>query len=167
MRLFSEELNFGSYEILLTLPVSFTQIILGKFFAAVFFIAAILLPTLSYPFFISFVGNLDWGPVIGGYAGAILLGAAFSAVGLFASAITRNQIIAFIFSAVVCFFLTIVDKLLFFFPDSIVSVIGYVGAGNHFQNIAKGVIDSRDVLYFLSIIFIGLYATYLAMQEKK
>lgn len=166
MRLFSEELNFGSYEILLTLPVSFTHIIVGKFLAAVLFIAAALLPTLSYPFFISFVGNLDWGPVMGGYAGAMLLGGAFSAVGLFASALTRNQIIAFIMGAVVCFFLTIIDKLLFFFPKSILGVIGYLGAGYHFQNIAKGVIDTRDVLYFFSVIFISLYATYLAMQEK-
>ena len=96
MRLFSEEFNVGSYEILLTLPVTFRDIIIGKFLAAVVFIIAILIPTLSYPMFIAFLGQLDWGPVIGGYAGALLLGAAFSAIGLFASALTRNQIIAFI-----------------------------------------------------------------------
>lgn len=167
MRLFSEELNVGSYEILLTLPVTFREIILGKFLASVVFVAAILLPTLAYPLFISFLGQLDWGPVIGGYAGAILLGAAFCAVGLFASALTRNQIIAFIVGMIVCFSLTLIDKMLFFFPRSLLGIVGYLGADFHFQNIAKGIIDSRDILYFLSIIFVGLYGAHLAMQEKK
>ena len=167
MRLFSEELNVGSYEILLTLPVTFREIILGKFLASVVFVAATLLPTLAYPLFISFLGQLDWGPVIGGYAGAILLGAAFCAVGLFASALTRNQIIAFIVGMIVCFSLTLIDKMLFFFPRSLLGIVGYLGADFHFQNIAKGIIDSRDILYFLSIIFVGLYGAHLAMQEKK
>lgn len=167
MRLFSEEFNVGSYEILLTLPVTFRDIIIGKFLAGVVFIAAILIPTLSYPIFIAFLGQLDWGPVIGGYAGALLLGAAFSAIGLFASALTRNQIIAFIVGLIICFSLTVIDKMLFFFPEKLLGVIGYIGADFHFQNISKGIIDSRDILYFLSIIFIGLYCTHLAVQEKK
>ncbi len=167
MRLFSEELSVGSYEILLTLPVTLRDIIIGKFLAGVVFVAAILAPTLSYPIFISFLGQLDWGPVVGGYIGAILLGAAFSAVGLFASSLTRSQIIAFIVGMVICFSLTLIDKMLFFFPQSLLGVIGYLGADFHFQNISKGIIDSRDVLYFLSIIFIGLYGAQLAMQEKK
>ena len=80
MRLFSEELNIGSYEILLTMPVTFSDVILGKFLASVVFVAAMLFPTLAYPITVSILGQLDWGPVIGGYVGAILLGAAFSAV---------------------------------------------------------------------------------------
>lgn len=167
MRLFSEELSVGSYEILLTLPVTLRDIIIGKFLAGVVFVAAILAPTLSYPIFISFLGQLDWGPVVGGYMGAIFLGAAFSAIGLFASSLTRSQIIAFIVGMVICFSLTLIDKMLFFFPQSLLGVIGYLGADFHFQNISKGIIDSRDVLYFLSIIFIGLYGAHLAMQEKK
>ncbi len=166
MRLFSEELNVGSYEILLTLPVTPGDIIFGKYLAGVIFIAVALVPTVSYPLFISFLGQLDWGPVIGGYLGAILLGAAFTAVGLFASAITRNQIIALIVGIGICVVLTLIDKMLFFFPSSLVGIIGYLGADFHFINVAKGIIDSRDVLYFLSVIFIGLYGTYLAMQEK-
>ncbi len=167
MRLFSEELSVGSYEILLTLPLTFRDIIIGKFLAGVVFVTAILAPTLSYPIFISFLGQLDWGPVVGGYIGAILLGAAFSAVGLFASSLTRSQIIAFIVGMVICFSLTLIDKMLFFFPQSLLGVIGYLGADFHFRNISKGIIDSRDILYFLSIIFIGLYGAHLAMQEKK
>ena len=103
MRLFSEEFNVGSYEILLTLPVSFKDIILGKFLAAVLFMAAALLPTLSYPICVSTLGELDWGPVMGGYMGAILLAAAYAAIGLFASSLTRNQIVAFIVGTVICF----------------------------------------------------------------
>ena len=154
MRLFSEEFNVGSYEILLTLPVTFKQIILGKFLAALIFVVAALVPTLSYPIFISVLGELDWGPIIGGYLGAILLGGAYAAVGLFASAITRNQIIAFIVGMGICFMLTLIDKMLFFFPPSLLGVLGSLGAELHFSNIAKGIIDSRDVFYFLSAIFI-------------
>ncbi|MBW2367691.1 MAG: ABC transporter permease subunit [Deltaproteobacteria bacterium] len=167
MRLFSEELNIGSYETLLTLPVTALDIILGKFLAASAFMAAMLLPTLSYPIFISFLGDLDWGPVIGGYIGAILLGSAYCAIGLFASSVTRNQIIAFIIGLLICFCLTMIDQMLFFFPQMLVGVVNQLGAGFHFQNISRGIVDSRDLLYFLSVIFIGLFATKLAMEEKK
>ena len=167
MRLFSEELNVGSYEILLTLPVTFRDIIIGKFLAGLAFVVAILLPTLSYPIFISFLGDLDWGVVAGSYIGTILLGAAYVAIGLFASSLTRNQIIACIVGMVICAILAIIDKMLFFFPQSILGVVVYLSAAAHFDNVAKGIVDTRDILYFLSIMFIGLYATHLVMQEKK
>lgn len=166
MRLFSEELNVGSYETLLTLPVTYRDIVLGKFLAASGFVAAMLVPTLFYPVSVATLGQIDWGPVVGGYIGTLLLGAAYAALGLFASSLTRNQIIAFIVGMTLCFILTLIDKMLFFFPRGILGVVGYLGASTHFQNIAKGVIDSRDLLYFLSVMFIGLYATDLAMKEK-
>ena len=167
MRLFSEELSIGSYEVLLTMPVTPVDVILGKFLASVAFVAAMLVPTLFYPVTIIFLGQLDWGPVVGGYVGAILLGGAFSAIGIFSSSLTRNQIIAFIIGMAICFTLTLIDKMLFFFPESILSFITYLGADSHFKNISKGIIDSRDVLYFLSVIFMALYASRLAIQEKK
>jgi len=166
MRLFSEERNVGSYETLLTLPVTFRDIILGKFVAAVMLVAVMLLPTLFYAVCIAFIGSLDWGPVLGGYLGAVLLGATFSAIGLFASALTRNQIIAFIVAMAICFTLTTIDRMLFFFPQATLAVLSYLGAASHFQNIAKGIIDSRDIIYFLSIVFLGLYSTALVMEEK-
>jgi len=166
MRLFSEERNVGSYETLLTLPVTFRDIILGKFCAAVLLVAVMLLPTIFYAVCITAIGSLDWGPVIGGYLGALLLGAAFSAIGLFASSLTRNQIIAFIVAMAICFLLTTIDRMLFFFPQATLAVLGYLGAASHFQNIAKGIIDSRDIIYFLSVVFIGLYGTALVMEEK-
>ncbi|MEJ2723966.1 MAG: ABC transporter permease subunit [Deltaproteobacteria bacterium] len=166
MRLFSEELNVGSYEILLTLPVTDVDVILGKFVAGVAFVAAMLVPTVAYPIFVSFLGQLDWGPVVGGYVGAVLLGASFSAIGLFVSSLTRNQIIAFIGGMAICFLLTLIDKVLFFLPANLLNVFQYLGADFHFDNIAKGVIDSRDILYFISVIFVGLYATHIAMDAK-
>jgi len=166
MRLFSEEKNVGSYETLLTMPVSFTDIALGKFLAATLFTCAMLVPTLSYVAFIAFLGELDPGPVIGGYVGAVFLAGAYCALGLFASSLTRNQIIAFIIGCSLCFALTIIDKLLFFMPTKIIGVVNYLGASSHFLNIAKGVIDTRDILYFVSVIFVFIFSTYLVMHEK-
>jgi len=166
MKLFSEELNVGSYEILLTMPVTILDVVVGKFLSAVAFIAVMIAPTLSYPITVSFLGELDWGPVAGGYLGAVLLGASFSAIGLFASSLTRNQIIAFIIGMAICFSLVLVDKMLFFLPQTLLGILSYLGADVHFQNISKGIIDSRDAMYFLSVCFVGLYGTHLVMQEK-
>jgi len=166
MRLFSEELNVGSYETLLTMPVTLRDVVAGKFLAALAFVITMLVPTVSYTITVSFLGRLDWGPVAGGYIGAILLGAAFCSIGLFASSLTRNQIIAFIIAVAICFVLTLIDKMLFFLPRSLLGFFEYLGADFHFENISKGIIDSRDVLYFLSVSFIGLYAAHLARQEN-
>jgi len=166
MRLISEELNIGSDEILFTMPVTYGDVIIGKFLASVALIMAMLIPTLAYPLTVSFIGKLDWGPVVGGYVGAVFMGAAFSAVGLFASALTRNQIIAFIIGLAICFTLTLIDKMLFFLPQSLLGVFSYLGADFHFQNIAKGIIDSRDILYFISVCFVGLFGAHLALNQK-
>lgn len=166
MRLLSEELNIGSDEILFTMPVTYADVILGKFLASVGLIMAMLVPTLAYPLTVSFMGQLDWGPVVGGYVGAVFMGAAFSAIGLFASALTRNQIIAFIIGLTICFTLTLIDKMLFFLPQSLLGIFSYLGADFHFQNIAKGIIDSRDILYFISICFVGLFGAHLALNQK-
>ncbi len=166
MRLLAEELSRGSYELLLTMPVTFSDIIIGKFLAGLAMTAAMLAPTLAYPITVSFLGQLDWGPVLGGYLGALLLGGAFSGIGLFASSLTHNQIVAFIVGAAICLCLTLVNKMLFFFPESILNVVQYLGADYHFSNISKGIIDSRDLVYFLSLIAVSLYGTYLVLLQK-
>ena len=136
--------------------------------AAVAFIAVMLAPTLFYALTVMLLGKLDWGPVIGGYIGALLLGAAFSAIGLLASSITRNQVVAFIIGMTVCVCLTLLmDFLLFFLPDSFVNFFQYFSAKHHFQGIAKGVVDSRNILYFFTVSFVALYGANLIMQEKK
>jgi ABC-2 type transport system permease protein len=167
MRLFAEEYNVGSYEILVTMPVTTREIVLGKFLAASAFTALMLAPTLVYAFSVGFLGDLDWGPVAGGYLGAVLLGAAFNAVGLFASALTKNQIIAFIIGMIICFALTMIDKILFFLPGPLLGFFGYIGADYHFQNAAKGILDSRDLIFFASVIFVGLFATHLVVEARK
>jgi ABC-2 type transport system permease protein len=166
MRLFAEELNVGSYETLLTMPVSFRDVVLGKFLAAVVFVAAMLLPTLAYPVTVATIGSLDWGPVVGGYLGALLLAAAFAAAGLFASALTRSQIVAFIIGMAICFVLTLVDQMVFFLPRGLVGFFSYLAADMHFQNISKGILDTRDILYFLSLCFLGLYGTHLVLSAR-
>jgi len=167
MRLFSEEFNVGSYEVLVTLPVTFREIIAGKFLAATAFVAIMMAPTLSYAITTASMGDLDWGPVAGGYIGSIFLGGAFGAIGILASSLTRNQIIAFIVGMVVCVALTLIDKLLFFLPESLLGFLQYMGADYHFQNIARGILDSRDILYFASLIFIALYGAHLVVEGKK
>jgi ABC-2 type transport system permease protein len=169
MRLFSEEFSLGSYELLLTLPVSTMDIIIAKFLSSIAFIIIMLLPTLSYPIFISFFGNIDLGPVIGSYIGAIFLASSFCAVGILTSALTENQIVAFIISVAVCFVLFLIGErfILIFIPPFLVDILQYLGANFHFQNIAKGLIDTRDVIYFISVSFVGLYLTYYILEKKK
>jgi ABC-2 type transport system permease protein len=166
MRLLAEEFNIGSYETLLTLPVGFRDVILGKFLASLLFVAAMLVPTLAYPVTVAQLGSLDWGPVAGGYLGALLLGAAYSAVGLFASSLTRNQIVAFIVGMAICFTLTLIDKMLFFLPRALLPALHFLGADVHFSNIAKGIIDTRDLVYFASLCFVALYATHGVLKAR-
>jgi ABC-2 type transport system permease protein len=166
MRLFAEERHSGSYEILMTLPMSPDDIILGKILAGTVFVMIMLAPTLFYAISVALVGSLDPGPVIGGYLGAVLLGAAFSGVGVFASSLTRNQIVAFITGMSVCLLLTLIDKFLFFLPAGLLGVFEYMGADYHFRNISRGIIDSRDVLYFLSVAALAFIGTRKLLEER-
>jgi ABC-2 type transport system permease protein len=125
-----------------------------------------MIPTFAYTITVNLVGSPDMGPIIGGYIGSLLLGAGFSAIGIFASSLTKNQIIAFIIGMMICFALTLLDKMLIFLPQSAISVLGYLGADFHFQNISRGIVDSRDIIYFLSLVFIALYGTNLTMSKN-
>ena len=167
MRVFSEEYRSGSFEILATLPLKKEEIVLGKFAAAHVLSLIMMAPTLIYAITIGTIGNLDWGPVIGGYVGAVLLAGAYTAVGIFASSLTHNQIVAFIISVSISFFLTTIDKMLILIPSFLTGFLQYLGADYHFSSISKGVIDSRDIIYFLSLIFLGLYSSYMINMEKK
>lgn len=159
MKSFSEEYKTGSWEMLGTLPITTTEITIGKTAATWAFVLVMLVPTLSYPIFISTLGDLDGGVVLSGYIGAILLSGAFTAIGTLASTLTRNQIIAFLIGAVICFLLTIIEGMVILLPKAIADIVQYISVGYHFKNIAKGIIDSRDIIYFLSIIFLSLLAT--------
>ncbi|MCX7679595.1 MAG: ABC transporter permease subunit [Spirochaetes bacterium] len=159
MRLFSEEKHSGSLEILMTLPVTHYEVIIGKFFAATAFSSIMLIPTLIYVITVMMVGSPDFGPIVGGYVGAVFLAATFSAIGIFASSMTKNQIIAFIIGVAICLTLTLIDYFLFFLPDKLVSFFQHLGVNYHFRNIARGIVDSRDIVYFLSVIALAIMGT--------
>jgi ABC-2 type transport system permease protein len=167
MRLFAEERRSGSYEILTTLPVTGVQVLLAKFASAVAFTLIAVAPTLSYPLFISGLGELDWGPVVGGYLGVVLLSLMLCGIGLLASALTKNQIVAFIVGLVGCAFFTLIDKMLYFFPPAVSGVLQYLGADYHFRSISKGLLDSRDVVYFLSMAFVAVFVTNVVNEERR
>ncbi len=167
MRLLAEERSRGSWELLLTLPVTARAVTAGKFLAATFFAAAMITPVLFYALCISLIGDLDWAVVFTSYAGSILLAASYCAIGLLASSLTRNQIIAFILAMVLCFLIAVLDKMLFFMPRPLVEPLSYLAADTHFQNIAKGVIDSRDLVYFGSLVWAALYAADLILETSE
>ncbi|MFA6508354.1 MAG: ABC transporter [Treponemataceae bacterium] len=167
MRLFAEEKRIGTLETLFTLPVSGFDATMGKFLAALSFSLIMLLPTLAYALTAAVLGDLDPGPAIGGYLGAILLAAGYSAVGIYASAITKNQIVAFFIAFSICAFLTLVDKFLIILPAPIVDTLEFFSAGYHFDSVSRGIIDSRDLLYFASLTALFLWMTVAAVDDRR
>ena len=139
MRQLSEELSSGTFELVLTLPLSAAEILFGKFLGARGFLVAVLLPTLAYPISVSSVTRLDWGPVAGGYLGAFLLLGLYCAVGLLASSASRNQIVAFVLSLSACAFLALVDRVLFLIPAVLVAPLQFMSATVHVENVRQQV----------------------------
>lgn len=167
MRLLAEEKKAGTIELLTTKPLHDWEIVAGKFFAAWMLIALALLPTLIYYITIAFLGDIDNGPVLGGYIGLLLMAGVYIAVGLMASSLTENQIVAFIVGLLLMFALFLMDKVLVFIPDFMISVVEYLGIDFHFSNIARGVIDTRDVVYFLSVLGFSLYLSVVSLGRRK
>jgi ABC-2 type transport system permease protein len=169
MRLWAEEQKQGTLETLLTLPVREHELVLGKFFASWALLAIGLALTLGLPVTIALMGNLDAGPVVGGYLGALLLGAAYLAVGQFVSATTENQILSFILALGICLVLYALGTEAFsgFFPDRTSALLRSLGTGSRFDSIARGVIDVRDLLYYASLIGFFLMLTIAALRGKR
>jgi ABC-2 type transport system permease protein len=167
MRLLAEEKKSGTIELLMTYPIRDMEIVVGKYLAALALIAVVLLFTVVYAISVSALGDLDGGQAVSGYIGLFLLGAAYLAIGVFASAITENQIIAFIVALAISFVFFILDKILFFVPVSLANILEYLAVEYHFQNIARGVIDSRDLIYYASLIFVGLLLASHALTRRK
>ena len=173
MRSLAEEKKEGTFELLVTRPLTDWQIVLGKYFAAILIIALALLPTLIY--YISVYqlgivkGNVDSGAVIGSYIGLFLLGACFTSIGIFASSISRNQIIAFIIAVFLCFFafsgLDSISQLLSLQNYNI--LITGLGINEHYQSVSRGVLDTRDLIYFLSFIALFLLITKTILGGRK
>ncbi|HIN32700.1 MAG TPA: ABC transporter [Nitrospirales bacterium] len=166
MRLIAEEVKTGTLEWLTSMPLRDLDVVLGKFLAALGLIAVALAMTLPYPISVDMVGALDWGPVIGGYIGLLLLAGAFLAVGLFASSLTENQIVAFIIGVSLCFTFFMLDKVTFFLPEQLGAIFQYLSVDYHFRNIARGVIDTRDLLFYLGMMVIGLFLTMESLKRR-
>lgn len=172
MRSFSEELKQGTFEILSTKPITDIQIILGKFFASVALVVFALLPTVVYVYSIYKLGqpqgNIDMGAIMGSYIGLLLLGASYVSIGLFASVITPNQIVAFILGLFLCFFFYVgfqqLSNLSLF--GSYDSFVQNLGIQLHYDSISRGVVDSRDLAYFVSLIFTFISLTFLTLRRR-
>lgn len=174
MRSFAEEINFGTIELLATRPVTDLQIILGKYFAALLLVVIAIVPTIVYLVTVyllaSPVGNIDLGGMIGSYFGLLFLGAVFVAIGLFCSSITANQIVAFIAGVFLCFFLFVAFDYVAQFGVFIGKndyLVENLGLSAHYNAMGKGVVDSRDVVYFLSVIALFIAFTKTALSSRK
>ena len=167
MRLLAEEKRSGTIELLLTKAVTDRQVVLGKFFAALMLILIALLFTLPYIITVMSIGNLDLGAVICGYLGLILMSAAYISIGLFASSVTTNQIVAFLTALFIgIFFHIIFDVLAGSVGGILGQVFSYLSLSGHFESMSRGVVDSKDLIYFLSIVFLGLFFTELSLSKR-
>ncbi len=166
MRAFSDEMKMGTLELLLTKPLSLSQIVLGKYFGAVTLIVIALIPTLLYIIAISELGNppgnWDVGSTMGAYCGLLFLVFAYTAIGIFSSTLTQNQIVAFITAVFLCF-------LIYYGFEGLSSSkldISHLGMQAHFESMAKGVLDTRDLIYFLSVTLFFIALTVLKLKKQ-
>lgn len=157
MKMIAEEKRSGTLELLLTKPVSDWQVLLGKFTASLLLIVIALVLTLPYYITVWAIGPVDHGAVWCGYLGMILMSMSYIGIGLFASSITNNQIVAFLSSLFIgMFFLIIFDVLAGSFTGGISQLFSFLSISTHYESISRGVVDSKDIIYFLSIAFLGL-----------
>ena len=173
MRLWAEERRVGSIELLLTLPITVTQAVLGKFFAAWLFLAVALSLTFPMVITVCYLGEPDIGLIITGYLGSLLLAGGFLAIGCFFSAVSKNQVISFVLSVVGCAVFvfagmpTTMNYLSTFLPAGLVSAIGQMSFQSHFESIQKGVLEFKDISYFVLLIFGWLIVSSIILEERK
>lgn len=173
MRMFAEEFKTGTIEFIYTKPFTDWEIILGKYLASFILIVFALIPTLLYYitlyFYAETVGNIDTGAIIGSYLGLLALGAIFAAIGIFASSLTDNQIVAFIIGVFFCFTFYVGFDYLSELPifNTFSDIIAKLGINEHYRSISRGVVDSRDVVYYFSVIIFFLLNTFLVLEYKR
>lgn len=173
MRFFSDEIKIGTIELLLTKPITEFKLVLGKYLAGIILCLIALAPTLIYLFSIFALGqpkgNLDWGATIGSYIGLIFLAGVYVSIGLFASSLTESQILSFISALFICFFF-------FIGFEQIAALLSYtgmelsiekLGVNYHYNAISRGVIDTRDLLYFISVILLFIFASTMSIKSRK
>lgn len=169
MRQWSEEQRSGTLEILLSLPTNHIQLVVGKFLAVMGMIGIALLLTLPFPIMVSLLGNLDWGPVIGGYLASLLIAAAYASIGLFISSRTDNQIVALILTVLIGGAFYLIGSTFFtsFFPGPIIEILRAIGTGSRFESIQRGVIDLRDLIYYGSLSAFFLVLNVLSIDSMR
>jgi ABC-2 type transport system permease protein len=173
MRMWSEERRLGTIELLLTMPLTAWQAIVGKFLAAWFVVAVALLLTFPLIITVNYLGQPDNGVIFAGYLGSLLLAGAYLAIGAMMSALTRNQVVSFILAVVVCLFLVlagwppVTDLLGRYAAPWLVDGIASFSVMTHFQSILKGVLDTRDILFFLSVIVFSLFTTDVILRTHR
>jgi ABC-2 type transport system permease protein len=174
MRMFPEEMRSGTIELLLTRPLKENHIILGKYLAALTLVIIAILPTLLYVYSVSSLASkghsLDMGGILGSYIGLLFLAGAFTAIGIFFSALTSNQILSFILSLFGCYILYIGFDALSTMPifnEGLDYILSMMGLQAHYKSISRGIIDTRDIVYFLSVIAIFLLSTRFIIQKRK
>lgn len=167
MRLYSEEKKSGTVELLYTTPLSVSNIVLGKFFAGIVFYLVMLLPTMIFTSLLFIYGDPEFGPVLSGYLGLILLGSAFISGGLFISSLTENQIIAAIGGFGFSLFLWVIGWAANFSGPGLSSILNYLSIINHFEDFAQGVIDSKHIFYYLLFCTFGVYLTFKSVESIK
>ena len=167
MRMFAEENKTGTLELLLTKPVTDWQVVFGKFMACMLLICIALLFTLPYYLTVWKLGPVDHGSILTGYLGLILMSATYISIGLFTSSITNNQIVAFLLALFIgLFFHIIFDVLASNFTGFMGTLISYLSVSSHYDSISRGVIDSKDLIYFFSIIFLALVSSEIVLSKR-
>ncbi len=168
MRSLAEENRSGTIELLLTRPVSLWNVISGKFLAVLVLIGIALALTLPYYITVSQLGPIDHGAVWSGYFGLLLMSAAYISIGIFASSISNNQIVGFLLALFIGIFFHIIFSMLAGnLPGMLGNIFDYLSLSTHFESVSRGVIDSRDLIYFASIILLGLFGAQAVMEKKK
>ncbi len=162
----AEERRSGTIELLLTLPLRDHDVVLGKWLSASLLMAAGLTGTLFYVVILSLLGDPDTGAIVGGYLGMLLLGMACTALGILASSFTRNQMVAFILGFTFIFALTLIDKIAVFFPAWMGGLLQYLSLDFHYQNLLRGVIDTRDLIYYLSVVTFSGFLTVYHLNQR-
>lgn len=166
MGLLAEEKRTGTLELLITYPVRDAEVVIGKYLGALGMYSVLLALTLPQAFSVADLGPLDWGPVWSGYLGLFLAGGSFLAIGVLASSWTNNQLVALIVALAICTTFSVIRHLLFFLPEGLASIFEWLSFGFHSDALERGVIDTRDVFFFISVIVLSLGLAFRSLESR-
>lgn len=170
MRLWAEERKLGTLELLMTMPIKTWQAVIGKLLAGVAVVAVMLILTLHLPITLAYLGNPDFGPIIGSYIGALILGILYLSIGTFASSLTSDQVVAFVIALSINLFFYTLDMLAMLIKDYSTTVAGMLekfAVRPHFESIARGVIDTRDIIYVMTLSALFLLLNILIVERRR